>query len=266
MLELSRSVRFCLNAGGAGRGASRSNTFSGWPAVSGLGRYFELHVRCRGEADERTGYFLNITHLDSAARAHALPLLAQALEVEAATGEPAAMGRVMRSLADSLAEPLDQTLVMLSLQLTPFVSFSIEPTDMSHVLIHQRYEFSAAHRLHVPQFSEERNRDTFGKCNNPAGHGHNYAVGVTVRCPIDAHGRTADVAALDDAVDSAILQKLDHKHLNVDVPEFKDRNPSVEHIVQTCWQMLVSALPAGMTLHELTVWETPKTWCTYRGG
>jgi 6-pyruvoyltetrahydropterin/6-carboxytetrahydropterin synthase len=233
--------------------------------MSGLGRYFELTLRCKGQADPRTGYFLNITHLDNAARAHALPMLAQALEVEAATGQPAPLGRLIQRLAENLDEPLDHALGSLSLQLTPMVSLTIETQDMAHVILHQRYEFAAAHRLHVPEYSEERNRDIFGKCNNPAGHGHNYTLEVAVRCEVDARGHTADVAALDAAVDEHVIRKLDHKHLNVDVPEFRERNPSVEHIAVTCWQYLVDHLPGGTALKEVTVWETPKTACTYRG-
>ena len=134
-------------------------------------------------------------------------------------------------------------------------------------IIH-REEFSAAHRLHVPTLSDQQNRDTFGKCNNPAGHGHNYQFEVVVKSPIDPAGQTLPIQQLDAVVDQHAVQLLDHKHLNIDVPQFAHRNPSVENIVQVIWDMLadpIAALAPGTTLDELSVWETSKTVCTYRG-
>ncbi|MGB0768997.1 MAG: 6-carboxytetrahydropterin synthase, partial [Phycisphaeraceae bacterium] len=133
------------------------------------------------------------------------------------------------------------------------------------VLIRQRYEFSAAHRLHVQALSDRENREVFGKCNNPAGHGHNYRVEVAARCPIDDHGQTLDPADLDAVVDERCIERLDHKHLNDDVPEFADLNPSVENIVKVVWSMLDGKLPGRATLDEVRVWETGKTVCAYRG-
>ena len=136
---------------------------------------------------------------------------------------------------------------------------------MDHVILRQQYEFSAAHRLHVPDFTDEQNQATFGKCNNPAGHGHNYRVEVAARCPVGADGTTVEPAELDAVVDREAIEKLDHKHLNVDVPEFADMNPSVEHIVKVVWEMLDGKLPGEATLDEVKVWETGKTVCAYRG-
>lgn len=82
----------------------------------------------------------------------------------------------------------------------------------------RRYRFSASHRLHSPELSADENRDLYGKCNNPFGHGHNYVLDVTVRGPIDGSGRVADVAALDRVVTEEVLAPLDHKYLNEEVP------------------------------------------------
>lgn len=274
MLELSRTVRFCLspaprNLGKDGDdGLLRDNTFSAWPPMRGLGRYYELHVVCRGEADAATGYFINIKHIDTAVRDHALPILRTAIAGEAgAAATP--MGTLMRDLTGALQSTLDGRVARVALQLTPFFALAMEPAAMDHVLIAQQYEFSAAHRLHVPSLSDDENVATFGKCNNPAGHGHNYRIRVTVRAPIDPAGQTLDAAALDAAVDRLVIDKLDHKHLNQDVSAFAELNPSVENIVRVAWDMLATGLESatspGVALDEVTVWETGKTSCAYRG-
>ena len=267
-IELSRTVRFCINDPQPGRGevdsGARDNTFAAWPAMRGLGRYYELTVTCRGEADPVTGYFINITQMDRAVRDHALGCFYSAL----ADGPGIAMGRLMRELFAVIDSALNHTLARLELHLTPTYAIALRSEDMDHVLIRQQYEFSAAHRLHVPSLSEAENREVFGKCNNPAGHGHNYRLEVAVRVPIDADGQTADVEALDAIVNRCAIEPLDHKHLNTDVPAFAELNPSVENIVKVIWGMLaesVQAWSAGACLKELSVWETGKTVCTYRG-
>lgn len=269
MLELARTVRFCLAEPDAPVGP-RHNAYSAWPAMRGLGRYYALRVVCRGEADALTGYFINITDIDRAVRDHVLPvlsrLLARARTSPGGAGD-APMGEVMRQLALALPPPIATSLLRLGLELTPFHSLHIETADMSHVVLRQQFEFSAAHRLHVPTLGEEENRRIFGKCNNPAGHGHNYRLEVAVRTPIDDQGRALNVEALDALVDEVAVQRLDHKHLNHDVPEFAGLNPSVENIARVIHGMLTGPLRSrlGAALEEVSVWETEKTVCTYRG-
>lgn len=274
MLELSRTIRFCLNdppPGGTGIPQAetgpgpKDNTFAAWPAMRGLGRYYELDVTCRGEADPSTGYFINIKHIDKAVHEHVLPCFHRALAVPG--GVP--MGGLMRGLIGALNPPLHDSVVLVALRLTPTYQIALRSHDMDHVLIRQRYEFSAAHRLHVPGLSDAENREVFGKCNNPAGHGHNYRLEVAVRVPIDQRGRTADVEHIDALINRHAVERLDHKHLNTDVPEFVDLNPSVENIVRVIWDMLAGpvsdGLGGGAALEELSVWETSKTVCTYHG-
>lgn len=264
MLALSRTVRFCLSGDRSDLQTPRDNTFSAWPAMRGLGRYYQLAVTCKGEADPDTGYFINIKQIDEVVRAHALPLILHRLSDERLAADTP-MGRLMHDLLAAISPPLNHTADRITLVLTPFLQITAEAHDMDHVLIRQQYEFSAAHRLHVPSLSDEQNRAVFGKCNNPAGHGHNYRVEVAVRCTIDADGTTIQPAELDAVVDTQVIEKLDHKHLNQDVPQFADLNPSVEHIVKVVWSMLVGRLPGSATLDEVRVWETGKTVCAYRG-
>jgi len=266
MLELSRTIRFCLNGPSAQAPDDAAvNGFSSWPAMRGLGRFYQLTVRCRGEAEPTTGYFINIKHIDSAVRRHVLPYL-QTLLNEGGPSAELPMGAVMRQVLQRLQPPLQAKVHDVRLLLTPFHSLTVASQDMNSVILRQQYEFSAAHRLHVDSLSAAENREMFGKCNNPAGHGHNYTVEVAVRAPIDLAGRTLAVERLDRLVDEAVLQPLDHKHLNLDVPQFRALNPSVENIAMVVHGMLVERVgELGLALEEVSVWETGKTMCTYRG-
>ena len=105
----------------------------------------------------------------------------------------------------------------------------------------------------------------FGKCNNPNGHGHNYVVEVTISGELD--GRTGAVLPLprfEQIVSERVISLLDHKHLNLEVREFREVNPSVENIARVVWEMLVDHLVPAR-LHSVRVWETPKTWAEHRG-
>ena len=137
---------------------------------------------------------------------------------------------------------------------------------MPRVTLRQPFSFSAAHRLHAAGLSEEENHALFGKCHRPSYHGHNYTLEVAASAEVDAHGRSLAPADLDAAVREQVIDVLDHRNLNLDVPAFAERNPTVEHIAQTCWSMLHGHLPAGATLEEVVVFETDRTGCSYRGG
>ena len=265
VIELSRTVRFCVNPPGASPPTGRHNTYSGWPAVEGLGQALELEVVCRGEADPQSGYFINIKVIDHAVRDAVQPLVERAVHAQWRGGPPAPVPRLLRLAADALAPLLPGGVHRLRLHLTPRVTLALEPPAMNQVRISQQYDFSAAHRLHVPALSAQANRELFGKCNNEAGHGHNYRVEVVVESEVDGHGCALSIDALDAIVDARVIDVLDHTHLNHDVPAFKDLNPSVEHIVQVVWGMLADAMPPGTRLDAVSVWETEKTRCTYRG-
>ena len=262
MIELSRTLRFCLSADGSlATDAPAANTFAAWPPMRGLGRYYELEVTCRGEADPVTGYFINIKQIDQAARQAALPLIEKAAQQG---GD--ALGGLMRDMITALRRPLDGHVHSIVLRPSPWHTLGIEAQRMETVLLSHQYEFAAAHRLNVESLSDQDNRRIFGKCNNPAGHGHNYRIEVTVRCPIDPQGRICAVENLDEVVDAAVVQKLDHKNLDVDVPQFQRMNTSVENIARTVYGMLAEPVHGmGAELEQVRVWETGKTVCTYRG-
>jgi 6-pyruvoyltetrahydropterin/6-carboxytetrahydropterin synthase len=114
------------------------------------------------------------------------------------------------------------------------------------VYLTRRYRFSAGHRLHNDAFSPEENRRVYGKCNNPNGHGHNYLLEVTVAGVIDsATGMVVDVAALDAMVAKRVLEKLDHKNLNLDMENFRTQVPTTENLCREIYQLLRERLEEG---------------------
>lgn len=272
MIELSRTIRFCLDERGPGDSAlaqPRTNTYAGWPAMRGLGRYYELTVTCRGEVDPATGYFMNIKFIDEAVRDEVLPYLA-GLIADNPYPSDIPLGELMQRMVNLLEPPLDHSVRDITLHLTPRYALQIESHHMSHVILRHQYQFCAAHRLHVPELSDEQNREVFGKCNNPAGHGHNYRLEVALRAPIADNGDVLEVGELDALVDRVVIQKLDHTHLNQDVPQFQNLNPSVENIARVIWDMLADEVGdlgpmPGERLEEVCVWETERTVCVYRG-
>jgi 6-pyruvoyltetrahydropterin/6-carboxytetrahydropterin synthase len=129
----------------------------------------------------------------------------------------------------------------------------------------RRYDFSAAHVLARPDWSAERNRRVYGKCANPAGHGHNYRVEVTIEGdPDPASGRLIDLAWLDALVDERILARLDGRFLNRDVDEFARIVPTAENIARHVWDHLHGVVgPARLACVRLV--ETSKNSVEYYG-
>lgn len=127
----------------------------------------------------------------------------------------------------------------------------------------RRYCFAASHRLHSAALSEEENRRLYGKCNNPYGHGHNYVLEVSVRGPLDDHGRAADTALLDELVAQQVLAPFDHRNLNVEAPAFRHEVPTSENLAREICRRLKhhwSAVFAGPwpRLEKIRIAETPR--------
>jgi 6-pyruvoyltetrahydropterin/6-carboxytetrahydropterin synthase len=119
----------------------------------------------------------------------------------------------------------------------------------------RRYNISASHRLHTDALSVEANRATYGKCNNPHGHGHNYVVEVMVAGAVDAEtGMVVNMAALDDMVRIRVVDRFDHNNLNLD-QLFVNRVPTTENLCRVVFTLLKDALPAGK-LERVRVEET----------
>ena len=123
--------------------------------------------------------------------------------------------------------------------------------------------FNAAHRLHNPNWSDEKNREVFGLCNNPNYHGHNYELEVKVSGEVDPEtGYLIDLKILKDLIKAEVEERFDHKNLNLDTEEFKSLNPTAENICYVIWQRLRRRLEDR---YDLTVrlYETPRNYVEY---
>jgi 6-pyruvoyltetrahydropterin/6-carboxytetrahydropterin synthase len=128
----------------------------------------------------------------------------------------------------------------------------------------RRERFSAGHTLYNPEFSDERNREVFGKCSNPAGHGHNYVLDVTLRGEADGEtGYLFDLKELSALVRKLVIDDVDHRNLNVDVDWLRGVIPTTENLASTFWDRLDANLPRSL-LYSVRVRETEKNWAERR--
>jgi 6-pyruvoyltetrahydropterin/6-carboxytetrahydropterin synthase len=133
------------------------------------------------------------------------------------------------------------------------------------VTVSRRAHFNAAHRLYRKDWSDEKNNEVFGKCNNPNYHGHNYELIVSVTGEIDKEtGYVIDMKVLKTIIKTEVEDVLDHKNLNLDVPEFKNLNPTAENIVVVIYNKIKPRLASNLDL-EVTLYETPRNFVTYAG-
>ena len=129
----------------------------------------------------------------------------------------------------------------------------------------RKAHFNAAHRLYKPEWSDEKNSEVFGKCNNPHFHGHNYEIIVAVTGEIDPDtGYVFDLGILKRLIRSEIEDAFDHKNLNIQVEEFKTLNPTAENICVVSYNKLRKNLPSSLDL-EITLYETPRNFVKYSG-
>jgi 6-pyruvoyltetrahydropterin/6-carboxytetrahydropterin synthase len=267
MIRLTREVRFSVDRDWAGHVESSrpvTNSYAGWPSAVGIVPYLRLRATVIGEPDPATGYLCNITIIDDLLRHHAIPFAADALR-EHGWHMPA------EHLLDHIWQPVvaatppGAALAALELCVTPYLRYAIHREHPAMILLTQQFEFAAAHRLHCPQLSDEDNRRTFGKCDNPHGHGHNYLLEVAVAGVPDAKtGALLPLPHFEQVVKERVIDRLDHKHLNEDTAEFCTVNPTVENIARVIWGLLADHV-APAKLHHVRVWETAKTCAEYAG-
>jgi 6-pyruvoyltetrahydropterin/6-carboxytetrahydropterin synthase len=133
------------------------------------------------------------------------------------------------------------------------------------VTVSRKAHFNAAHRLYRKDWDFEKNDAIFGKCNNPNFHGHNYELIVSVTGEIDREtGYVIDMKVLKDIIKEEVEDAFDHKNLNVEVPEFKDLNPTAENIAIVIYNKMKPKLDAKLEL-EIILFETPRNYVTYSG-
>lgn len=131
------------------------------------------------------------------------------------------------------------------------------------IAVFRKAHFNAAHRLHNPQWSDEKNQEIFGLCNNPNYHGHNYELEVKVMGEVNPEtGYLIDLGWLKKLIEEEIERRFDHKNLNLDVSEFKDLIPSAEHICYVIWTLLRRKLDEKYEL-QVRLYETPRNFVEY---
>ncbi len=123
--------------------------------------------------------------------------------------------------------------------------------------------FNAAHRLNNPSWDDKTNREVFGKCNNPNYHGHNYVIEVKVTGFVDPKtGFVMDIKKLSDLIEESVLERFDHKNLNLDVKEFEFLNPTAENIAFVIYSLLRDKLDSSLEL-KIKLYETPRNYVEY---
>jgi 6-pyruvoyltetrahydropterin/6-carboxytetrahydropterin synthase len=260
MHRLTREVRFAINGENDEQLSQKpTNGYGGFPSVTGYGPFMSIEVTMSGAIDPVSSYLINIKQIDAVVRERAVPVVAEAV---LAKREPPA--RLVGRLYEMLKAWPPLTLERLSLNLSPFLSYSTQVSERPMIRLSQKFEFSATHRLHNPKASEAENGRIFGKCNNPHGHGHNYEVQVTLKGEPDENGVLIAIPEFENTVGRSVIDRFDHKNLNVELSEFAELIPTVENIAMVIYLMLKPKFNSNhAALASVTVWETPKTWCEY---
>ncbi|MGB3591619.1 MAG: 6-carboxytetrahydropterin synthase [Nonlabens sp.] len=133
------------------------------------------------------------------------------------------------------------------------------------ITAYRKAHFNAAHRLYRPDWSDDKNETIFGKCNNPNFHGHNYDLEVGVTGLVDPEtGYLIDLKILKDIIKEEVEDRLDHKNLNLEVPEFETLNPTAENIAYVIYQSIKARLDSKYEL-EIKLYETPRNFVVYKG-
>lgn len=265
MIRLRRTVRFAVNPPGLDH--LGDNGYAGNPPLRCLAPFHEITLTCSGDVDRVSGYLINIKTIDAAVREVAVPRIAVGVfappDLRSLNDPALILTEIVESLGRSLPVHLDQ----LRWHVTPFQSFEMTTSHPNRITLRTRFDLSASHRLYVRDWTDEQNRQAFGKCAHPSGHGHNYEIEPSIIVPIEASLFEVN-QIIERLVQESIIDRYDHKHLNLDTAEFGEDglNPSVENIARVWFDQLKQVLKRDLPrakLADLTVWETPRTSATY---
>lgn len=134
------------------------------------------------------------------------------------------------------------------------------------VYLTRQEHFNAAHKLYNPSWTREQNEEVFGACANENWHGHNYNLYVTVKGePHPETGFVYDVKKLSSIINEQVIQHLDHRNLNLDVPFLAGKLCSTENLAIAIWNQLIPHIPSGVQLHCIKLYETPRIYVEYFG-
>jgi len=262
---LARQVRFSINPF-LPEDSDGFNSYASKPAGEGLSIFFELCVELVGEVEPATGFVVNVIDVDKNVRDFVVPIFSKRIREDFGRVKHVGLFGIAELLRAAWGQLADRfaaaSLSKLSVSLNPFRKVAIDSKDCEMIYFSEKFEFAATHKLWNEDFSQQRNLEVFGKCANPAGHGHNYVVEVTVKLPTgEASFR---IGHFEKIVDEELVTLVDHKNLNIEVKKFNQTNPTVENIAVFAWNKLVGKFGEA-ALHCITVWETDKTYCSYYG-
>ena len=265
MHNLSRQIRFSVNPF-LEKTAVGHNSYSSKPCGEGLALYFALWVDLQAQVNPETGFVINVVVIDKVIRKSAVRVFADFVTERYRQSSHVSLSDMYALL--SKAWPVinsqfgNTSLTKLGLQLNPLRKISIEMGNQTMSYFSEKFEFAAMHKLWNKSFSDEKNFEIFGKCANPSGHGHNYVIEVTIEK--ENIGDSFKIGAFEKIVSKEFINLVDHKNLNVDVAHFADTIPTVENIAVFAWNILSEKIDSAR-LSQVTIWESDRTSCTYRG-
>jgi 6-pyruvoyltetrahydropterin/6-carboxytetrahydropterin synthase len=239
----------------------------------GNGRFrvftFDVEASIAGDVDPASGMVVNLATMKEAIRREVIARLS-GRALDGTDGAPNAA--TPETLAREIFAMLGGTVAGKRLARVRLVGAPgpiVEWRGGEEMDVTRVYDFSASHRLHAPGLSADENVRVFGKCNNAAGHGHNYGLEVTLRGKPRATGELLPAAEFDRIVASEVVDRWDHRHLNVDVEEFRGVNPTAEEIARIAWRRLAAPLATaageGRRLFRIKLRETERNHVEYYG-
>lgn len=224
------------------------------------GHNYVLWVSAQGEVDPANGMVVNIKWIDDTLKEKVVAVFDQKSindQIPPFDHTPPSLENLLLYFRDALQSlPGEVELTQLKLEEHPLLYGEWSKTEQM-VTLTRIYEFAAAHRLHVPDLPHEENLRLFGKCNHPHGHGHNYVLEVTVTgTPDPQTGMIVPLDQLDETVETHILDRYDHRNLDLDVPELAGKNTTSEVVAQAIFDRLEPVLPARLT--RIRLFETAR--------
>ena len=224
------------------------------------GHNYLLDVTISGRVDPVDGMVMNIKDLDDLLRFWVVSLFdGKSIndEVPGFETKPPSLENLLDFIWARVHSHLSDTVELVRMRLEEMPSLYAEQASTPSgtvMTLSRTYEFAASHRLHVPAYSDLENWEMFGKCNNPAGHGHNYILEITVEGqPDPVSGMMVDLDELDRKVNEEVVNRYDHKNLNIDIPELQGCVATSEVVAQKIFERLSGNLPVKLQrirLHE----------------
>lgn len=263
-MRLIRNVRFSILPFQVEQ-VEGNNPYASKPAAPGLGLFFEMGVEVTGPVDPDTGFVVNVCEIDQSVRDSIVPLFVDRICNSFSRQRTLTITNLVELLRLSHQRLSDRfndgSLGNITLKLNPYAKLALSILGEAMVYYSEKFEFAAMHKLWNASFDKAQNEALFGKCANPNGHGHNYIIEVTIK---STEATALDPINYEKEVETHLINLLDHKNLNEDVPYFKEHNPTMENIAKFAWSQLLPEL-GKERLHCITVWESDRTQCSYFG-